>query len=368
MRLVSSLIWKRYFYKEIFYTFSFLLTCFYSLYIILDLMAHIKDLRSGSTSLLTWIVYYLCTFSKRLEILLPFTVLIGSIRLLLRLKSRNELVALLASGIPLQTLLRPFLIAAATSAMLLYVNFEFILPKTLPLSTYIQESSFGKTLLIEPNSPLREVILKDSSKIIYRTYNPQLKQFQDVFWIASVDTIYHMKTLSCENSSPTGKMVDLITRDKNGFLQKTDSFDTLLLSSIQFDEQSLKDSITPPRDQSLSQLFSQLMLYTNSQAERAADIRGNFYFKLLFPLICLLAFIAPTSYCLHFSRESSTFMIYLLSISGLFCFFLLLQMAFVLAKSQFISSQLLPSWAIITIPWAVVFYFFGKKYSMNTTW
>lgn len=362
------LIWKRYFYKEIFTTFCFLLCSFYTLYIVLDLMTHIKDLKANSTAFFTWFIYYLCTFFKRLDILLPFTVLIGSIRLLLRLKARNELVALLASGIPLQILLRPFVIAACIAGAILYANFEFILPKALPEALYIQESNFGTRMFIEQSSPLREVMLKDSSKIIYKSYNPQLKQFQDVFWIASIDKIYHMKTLSCDHSSPTGRMVDLITRDNNGFLQKTGSAATLLLSDIHFDEQSLKDSITPPRDQSLSQLFSQMMLYTNSQADRAAEIRGNFYFKLAFPLICLLAFIAPASYCLHFSRDFSPFMTYLLSISGLFCFFLLLQMTFVLAKSQFVTSLLLPPWAVVSIPWALAFYFFGKKYAANTTW
>lgn len=359
-------IWKRYFYKEIVFTFCFLLFCFYALYVSLDLMAHIKDLRTGNTAFSTWALYYICTFFRRLDILLPFTVLIGSIRILLKLRARNELVALLASGIPLQTLLRPFLLTACSAAMLLYINYEFILPKALPQASFIQESHFGKRSLMEQATPLREIMLKDSSKMIYRTYNPQLKQFQDVFWIASVDTIYHMKNLTCEDATPTGTMIDVIKRDKNGFLQKTASFDQLLLSDMQFDEESLKDSITPPRDQSLTQLFSQMILYTHSQSDRASEIKGNFYFKLTFPLICLLAFVGAAPYCLHFSRTFSPFMTYLISIGSLFCFFLFLQVIFVLAKSQ--TAQALPAWLIIALPWAITFCFFGKKYAKTSTW
>ncbi|MBS0655410.1 MAG: LptF/LptG family permease [Verrucomicrobia bacterium] len=358
------LIWKKYFYKEIISTALFLLFSFYFLYIVLDLMTHIKDLRAGTTTFSTWALYYLCTFSRRLDILLPFTVLIASIRILLKLKTRNELVALLASGIPLQTLLRPLLLFSCAATMILYANFEFILPKALPQALFIQESHFGNRSIIEQSTPLREIILKDSSKMIYRTYNPQLKQFQDVFWIASVDTIYHMKSLVCE-PYPTGKMVDLITRDKQGFLQKKTSYDELLLSNMHFDEQSLKNSITPPRDQSLTQLFSQMMLYTHSQSDRAMEIKGNFYFKLTFPLICLLAFVAVAPYCLHFSRTFSPFMTYLLSIGSLFCFFLFLQVLFVLAKGQ--TAYIVPSWAIVTLPWLLAFCFFGKKYARSST-
>ena len=53
-------IWQRYFYKEIIATFLFLLFCFYGLYVILDLMAHMKDIREGHTSFRTWVIFYLC--------------------------------------------------------------------------------------------------------------------------------------------------------------------------------------------------------------------------------------------------------------------------------------------------------------------
>ena len=351
-------LWKRYFYKEIAKTYCFILFCFYFLYVSLDLMAHIKDLHSSGVSLQTLSTYYLCIFSKRLDILLPFTILVGTIRLLLNFQSKNEFVALLTSGISNKKLLQPFLVAASLASLALYANFEFILPKALPQAIFIQESHFGKSAVQELEVPFREVMLKDGSRMIYRTYNPSVKEFQDVFWVASLDMIYHMKQLSFDPLPPTAKFVDMISRDQNGFLQKTASWKLIQMRQMQFDVESLKNSITPIPEQSMTQLFSQMLLYSNSSSDRANEIRNNFYYKCSFPLICILAFVAVCPYCMCFSRSGlPTLMIYLVSISGLFCFFLLLQVAFVLGKSQIITP-----WLATLVPWTLAFLFLGKKY------
>jgi lipopolysaccharide export system permease protein len=351
-------LWRRYFYKEIAKTYLFLLFCFYFLYVALDLMTHIKDFRSSGISLFTWGIYYLCIFSKRLDIFLPFTILVGSIRLLLNFQSRNEFVALLTSGVSFKALLQPFLFAAAIGSLALYANFEFILPTALTQATYIQESNFGKSAAFEQETPFREVMLKDGSRVIYRAYNPGKKEFQDVFWIASLDVIYHMKTLSCDSKSQMARFVDMITRDSQGLLQKTASWKEIELKKMQFDEESVKNSITPIPEQSLSQLFSQMLLYRKSSSDRANELRNNFYFKCTFPLICILAFVAVCPYCMRFSRSGlPVLMIYLVSISGLFCFFLLLQVAFVLGKSQIVAT-----WIATLVPWTLAFLLCWKKY------
>lgn len=108
----------------------------------------------------------------------------------------------------------------------------------------------------------------------------------------------------------------------------------------------------------MTQLFSQMLLYANSSSDRANELRNNFYYKCSFPLICILAFAAVCPYCMRFSRGGlPILMIYLVSISGLFCFFLLLQVAFVLGKSQIITP-----WIATLVPWVVAFLFLGKKY------
>ncbi|MBS0636717.1 MAG: LptF/LptG family permease [Verrucomicrobia bacterium] len=351
------MIWKKYFYSEIFKTFAFLLFGFFALYITIDLMAHLKDLRSGSTSFMVWITYYLCTFSRRLDVLVPFALLIGTIRILLGLQARNELVALLVSGVPMKTLLQPFIVAAASASLLLYVNFELFLPFAQPKALSIQENDFGKKVQDESEAHVQELILHDASRLFYSSYNPILRQFRDVFWIVNIDKVYHIKTLNCLHECPRGFNVDLITRDASGKMQKEKSFSEVAFNTMLFDEESFKQSIQQPKDQSISTLWHQVNLYNESTSDRAIDLRSWLLYKLTFPLICLFASLAPIAYCISFRRDLPYFMIYLLSLSALFCFFLLLQVALVLAKSHIVSPAI-----ALGLPWILAVAATGKNF------
>lgn len=351
------MIWKRYFYKEIIKTFCFLLFGFFALYITIDIMAHLKDLRAGKTSFSVWVMYYLCTFSRRLDVLLPFAVLIGTIRIMLALQARNELVALLVSGVPMKTLLKPFIVSACAASLILYANFELFLPRAQPKALAIQENDFGKKQLVQDDSQVREVILKDGTRMFYSDYNTKLRQFTDVFWIITIDKVYHMKTLTCLKDAPRGFYVDLITRDATGKMLLEQSFLEVVFKNMEFTQESLEQSIQPPRDQSITTLISQSMLYGRSMSDRAIDIRSFLIYKLTFPLLCLLATLAPACYCLSFRRDVPHFMIYLLSLGALFCFFLLLQVALVLAKSHIVSPMV-----ALGLPWLVAILFVGKNF------
>ncbi len=343
------MIWKRYFYKEIIKTYCLFLFGFFALYVAIDVMTHLKDLRAGNTSLSVWVTYYLCTFSRRLDVLVPFTVLLGTIRILLSLQMRNELVALLVSGLPMRVLFRPFIVAACAASLLLYVNFQYLLPKAQPKALAIQENDFGKTKAAAEEPAIREVLLKDASRMFYSDYNPIVRQFSDVFWIVSMDRVYHMQTLNCMEEHPVGRNVDLIVRDDTGKMVKQSSTTIETFTTMQFDEESLQNSVQLPKDQSISTLISQTELYGKSMSDRAIDVRSFLIYKLTFPLICLLAAIAPAFYCLSFRRDMPQFMIYLVSLGALFCFFLLLQVAFVLAKSHVVSPLM-----ALGLPWLIV--------------
>lgn len=350
------MIWKRYFYKEIFKTFFFLLFGFYALYIAIDVMTHLKDIKAGKTSFSVWVTYYLATFSRRLDVLVPFAVLIGSIRIYNGLQARNELVALLVSGVPMRRLLQPFFIAALSFSLLLYLNFEYFLPRAQPKALAIQENDFGKKLEKEDESNIREVLLKDASRLFYTTYDPTLKQFSDVFWIVNIDKVYHMKQLTCFTNTPIGTQVDYIVRSSDGNMVVDSTYSELVFPNMEFDEESLLNSIQLPRDQSISTLFAQAKLYGTSTSDRAIDVRSYLFYKLLFPLIAILAAFAPVRYTLSFRRDMPHFMVYLLSLGALFCFFLLLQVALVLAKSHVVS----PASAIV-LPWLAAMLFVSKN-------
>ncbi len=351
-------ILEKFFYKETIRSCLFLLAIFYSLYVLIDLMTHIREFGDKRILLKTWIEYYLCVFSRRIDILLPFAVLISTIRILLMLQSRNELVALLASGISIRKIINPMLVVSFMAAALLYANYQFVIPYALPRTIFIQQMEFGKEEPKDTNPHIHEIVLEDTSRIVYQSYDPLEKQFHDVFWIRSPDEIYHIKTLSPEAKAPIGKYVDKLLRNKEGFLEKKESSEIAKMESMQFNEASLKNSITPANEQSLTQLQRQQTLYKHSYSDRAIEIRSNYFYKLMFPLLAILAFIGPAPYCLEFRKQLPVFMVYLLSLASLLCFFLLLQATFILAKANII-----PSWAAIGAPWAIVFYIFGKRYA-----
>lgn len=350
-------IWQRYFYKEITLTFVFLLASFYGLYIILDLMSHIKDFQTSHTSLRTWITFYACTFSRRLDVLLPFVVLIGTIRVLLHFKSHNILIALMAGGVSLKKLLQPFLIMSIFATCTLYINYEYILPWAEPRSQFIQENNFAKRRFSDTSPSFHECILRDGSKILYRAYDPEEKSFHDVFWIATIDKIYHMKTLMCQMQVPGAKMVDVIQRQPNGHMQKEASFTSLPLPDIEFEEKLLKESIASLKSSSFSDLILQLK-NSNQDSERGFEAYALFLFKLTYPLLPLLAFFSIFSFCVHFSRTQPSFMIYLVAISSLFCFLIVLQALLILAKSHIIPASIAG-----IIPWILAFFIAGRQYA-----
>ena len=353
----TKTILYRYFFREIARSVLLLLGIFYSLYIVVDLMAHLKELRMGHIYFFTWIQYYLCIFSRRLDILLPFAIMLGTIRTLLMMQARNELVALLASGISFKKLLQPLLIIASFAALILYCNYQWLYPITIPRASYIAQSEFGKEIPLESNHHLNEIALEDTSRMVYRAYDPIVKQFQDVFWIRSCDEIYHIKALSCDAKSPTGRYVDKLLRNKDGFLEKADSWEITSLQDMRFDETSLKNSITPAQEQSLTQLCKQIFLHHASYSDRVSELKCHFFYKLCFPFLCILAFISPAPFCLQFRRQIPIFMIYVVSIAVLFCLVLVMQASFTLAKSNMV-----PAWLAIGLPWLAAVYYFGKKY------
>ena len=88
--------------------------------------------------------YYAYDFVQRAEVLIPFALLISTIRVLTGLNANHELVALMASGIPLKRLLRPFILVGLLLTALLYVNTEFSLPHALKEIKHISESKMRK--------------------------------------------------------------------------------------------------------------------------------------------------------------------------------------------------------------------------------
>lgn len=352
LHLKKLKIWQRYFASLFAVTTLTILGAIFVLYIVIDAMAHVKGITREFGSFSNAFLYYFSTLSKRLNALLPFALLISTIRCLYRFQQRGEFVALLSSGTSKRKILQPFLTITLIFTALLFCNAQFFLPRACRFIDRFEQKGVKITTAFQP----REAMLHDGSKIVYSDYDPKEETLYDLFWIRSIDELYHLKSLSLSTTPPVGKWVDEIRRNNEGALEKVSSQKSMEMKEMDFSEQALKDSLIPAEEQSITLLLKQSLLYIRSSSMKATELTSFLLYRLTSPLLTLLVFLTIAPFCLNF-RRYSLMMLYLFSIAGLFCLHIILQTCFILAKSQVIS----PFFAIF-LPWVALFYYCIKRY------
>jgi lipopolysaccharide export system permease protein len=349
-------IWKRYFYKEYLSSILFILLAIYGLYITVDAMVHL-DLIAANPSLKYWSAYYFASFSKRLDVLVPFAILLATIRTLTNMQSRGELVAMLVGGVSRKALLGPFCMIACCFTLLLYINYQWFLPDAVHTIEALELVKPHKAEKSSERCGPKEIMLEDGSKIVYASFSPEERTFCDLFWIASANKLFYMKSLSLKEKTPVGYWVEHILRAQSGSLEKIASFEKFEFKKMIISEEALKNSVTPTNELSLGALARQASIYFKSSAPKAAEIKTYLLHHLTFPWMCLLVCMVPAPFCLRFSRQEPLFIIYLLAIAALFAQNLIIQGALVLGKYGAVPAPL-----AMSFPWIVACSIFGKKY------
>jgi lipopolysaccharide export system permease protein len=355
-----SYLWERYFLRQFITVFFFFLFCFYGLYVLIDYASHTSTLANYHFQI-TWnevFRYYSYIFLIRAEFLIPVALLIAFVKTITSMNSHQELVALMASGVSLRRLLRPFLIFAFTWTLLLYANEEFLLPKALTTIRQIESATKHQNKKREVQDSVKNLVLEDGSLLLYQTYDHTKEQFFDVYWIPSIDDFYRMKFLSPSIEAPIGYFVDHFLRQENGELLQDKDYRERSFPEIRFNKEVLQSTIIDPDTLSLSNLSTHAMkLYHQELDEKGAKMMTAFYWKLGIPLLCLLAVLAPIRACVKFSRQLPIFFIYVLSLFGLIAFYMFMDATRVVAIKQVIS----PGLAIWT-PLTVAFIIYGWRY------
>ena len=355
--MIFNKIWERYFIKQIVSIFLLFIVCFYGLYVLIDYSSRGNSYRSFHFSYLDLAKYYLYLFLQRLDILIPFAFLIACVRTLCLLNSRNELIALMASGIKLKTLLRPFLACALLLTTLLYINNEFLLPYAWKSLRQLEDSHFEEKNLSEEYKQVQHILLNDNKHSSLYSYDSTREIFHDVYWIRSLDDIYYIKKLSPYREQPLGEFVSHFLRDKSNKLLLKDSWKSHLFPEIRFNQEAISESLALPNEQSLTNLWKKLPARGKELTDRDAQVLTSFYYKLAMPWLCLLVFIAPAPFCLKFSRQMHVFMIYICSMFGTVAFYLIVNTGLVMGESQVIP----PAYAV-GVPFAAFFIFFGWRF------
>lgn len=346
--MLGSKIWERYFLSEITKSCCFFLATFYGLYVMIDYASHTASLHHHHVHF-QWseiALYYACEFVKRLEILLPFALLIATIQTASNLNVHNELVALLSSGISMFTLMRPFLLIGLVGVGLVYVSTNFVLPSALRELKHIDASRSSKKQQHYQQASAQHLVLEDNSTLIYKKYDPAQHLFVDVYWIRNIDEIYRMQSLSpnsdTADNAPTGHFVDHLVRNAAGNLTAIASSSSQSFPEMLFNKEQLFDTMTPAEDLAIAELWSKLPNLKEIRSEKEAQTLSVFYHKLIMPWLCLFAVMGPIPFCLRVTRNLPMFFIYAGGIFGIVAFDLIMSAAVLLGKRQSIA----PSWAL----------------------
>lgn len=356
-------LWARYFFKETLKVFFLFIVCFYGLYILIDFSSHSTSFHHQVEFKWREIgMYYLCDFIKRSEVIVPFAVLIATIKTLCSLNIHNELVALMASGIKLKALLRPFVILGLCFTALLYFNTEFLMPMALKHIKMIDSARSKQKNKANKTPMVQHLVLENETLLLFQDYDPAKERFVDAYWVRSIDDVYRMKYLYPFMEKPLGEYVDKLQRTADGKLVVEDSQAIRILPELSFNSSKLTETLTQPLDLSITVLREKMPIERLALSEKEAQTLSVLYYKLAMPWLCLLAVIGPAPFCVRFTRQLPVFFIYACSIFGLVAFYLVMDAALILGSRQVLN----PEVAIFT-PFLLFFGIFSFRYTRLTT-
>jgi len=350
------MIYKRHYLKELFLVFTFVISACYFLYVLIDCSSNPKLFQSSSLHLWDILLYYFYQFSQHAEILIPIALLLSALKVILTANVQREILALLAAGLSLKKITRPFLLFALLIMSLCYLNYEFLQP-----TIYLKLAEFEKIHLDKQlpsdHGIVHPLTLEDHSLLIYNYFDPIQNQIHDLFWQKSTKDIYKIRQLDLTKRPPTGYQIDHLVR-KNSKLTLVKHYDSLPFHAMILPK-DLTSLFRPAKWQSLSGLAQLIPLHDLFNLnDKQASITTFFLYKLTMPLVVLLVVVAPLCYLMRYSRKVSPFLIYGLSLFFYITFFTMLKASVILGENQ-----ILHPLVAICVPMASLLLLFGYKYA-----
>jgi lipopolysaccharide export system permease protein len=354
-------IWERYFTFELLKLLSLFLITFYLLYVAIDYSSRSPEFTRKEMTLAQISLYYLLHFVQQLDILLPFALMCATLRTVCSLNVNNELVALIASGISLKRITRPFVLIALASVALLYVHFEWARPKAIT-----ELKKLGMTPIqyanTNPAGPsAASYIAEDGSRLLYQDYDSSRERFFDLYWIRSGQEIYRCQYLYPDRTHSIGTMVDHLVRNSEGEMEFVASYNSKVFEELGFTDDRMGKILSTPKELSISALWAEYPSRGKRLTDRNILVMSKLHHHLAFPWMALLVVIAPLSFCLRFTRHLHIFLLYGASVVAFLIFMTILQTFLVLAENQVIPPQA-GSWAPFLLSYmTALWYYFRMK-------
>lgn len=334
--MIYSRIWERYFARQFLGIFCVLFFGFFALYVLLDYSSHTTTFHKNQIHFrfMELVTFYSYEFVNRIDVLLPFAIMIATIKTLCQLNVNNELVAMLSSGVKIKALLRPFFLLGLIFTTLMYLNIQFLVPiATTNLKSISEEGQKLKKKKLG-QAMVEHIALADESTLLFQHYDQGRQRFFDAYWVRSPDEIYRFKYLYPNREIPHGEFVEHLQRNEKGAIVEKAAYAKLDLSEMHFNKKKLIETTTLPEQLSLSALWEKVFSLPGEHTEKQAQMLTIFYMRMAMPWFCLLAFIGPAPFCINFSRTLPIFLIYAISAFAFIAFYLVMESAEVMAKRQ----------------------------------
>lgn len=337
-------IWEKHFFFETLKVLLFFLVVFWGLYVLIDYASHSGTFyhHTESVSFLQMIIFYTGELIRRSEVLLPFAILVGAVRVMTKLNTRNELVALLTSGLSFKRLLVPFVAIGLLGTLLLYLNEELLLPWAIENSR-----SFGEASPEKLRGEVQHLRLKDGSLLIFGSHQKADTNLHDVWWIPSINELWRFKTLSIE-AIPKAAQGEYFSRNNEGTIVLKERFNDRLFPEIEYNPKKVLETLTSADELSLTDLVKKNLEPQKSVKQNT--YKTQLYRKLLLPWLALFAILIPAPMATQISRRLNTFLIYVVSLFTLFLIYVVFNVGTIAAERE-----LLSPFASLFIPFAIVF-------------
>ncbi len=355
-------IWQRYFLKELFKIFAFFLCAFFFLYAVLDYSTHMNDFfKEKDFQMGQLLRYYLHHFLKRADFLLPLAALVACIKVLTQFNTSRQWMALQAAGLRTRTLLKPFFFLALLCALFNYANFQYFLPTALSSIESFDAEHFKHSHRAKQKELMQILHLRDNSKLLYQSYDAEKDALFDVLWVRSPADVWRMKYLNANPANPQAQYVDHLALNKDGFLEKVESFDAQTFPDLKWHPRMKGRVFIPFENYSLKALYN-LLHNDKTTPFEVPKIQSNLYFKLAIPLLSFLVILGAAPYCIVFSRQQNPFYLYALGLFGLFAVYTILDTSVILGEHSVLSPL-----AALFGPLAFLASLFTLQYFRKTT-
>lgn len=331
-------VFNKWCYKEIIKAMFFCLASFYLLYILIDYSSRISSYQAIRFEWMMLAEYYGLIFIRRLDVLLPFALLIATASTLQTIWQLHGWVPLLLGGKSIRRLMFPFYTVAVLASIFLLYNEQTLIPLAMKRLNHLESLYFHKGEGISELNTRSILRLKDGQVLFFDAFDAKSETLFDVWYLPTWNEIWHMEKLDISQKVPLGTTIDHFEKEELSITNKG-FFETKDFEGMHVGWQDLLESAIDPLNLSISDLFLHLKNDYLSPQERA-EFTATFLKKILYPMLAILAVLAIVPYFVTFKREASFFLYYLGAVLAFIGFYLLVSSLYVIAAANVFSPYL----------------------------